>query len=285
MKKLMSLLLSIVLASMMLASAMAADYSDVFTKYDLDASWTEAVTVTFSENGVLVNGSGAAVDGTTVYINAAGTYVLSGECANGRVQVEVDKNAKVHLVLNGLTLTCADSAPIYIVSADKCKITLADGSVNTLTDAAAYTLALDKQPNACIYAKDDLCINGNGILTVNGNMGNGIGTKNDLHIVSGNITVVAAKNALKGNDSVSIKDGTLVLNAAGDGIKADTDNKAGKGYVYIAGGSITIVSGDDGIQSATDLSITGGQINVEAEGKTVNSKGTQSIASGTIAVK
>ncbi len=284
MKKL-SAIISILFSCMMLSTAIAADYSDVFTKYDLDASWKDAVTITFSQSGVLVNGSGAAVDGTTVYIHAAGTYLLSGECANGSVQVEVDKNDKVHLVLNGLTLTCTNSAPIYVVSADKCKVTLAEGSVNTLTDAAVYTMVLEKQPNACVYAKDDLCINGSGELVVNGNMGNGIGTKNDLHIVSGMITVNAAKNALKGNDSVAIKDGTLVLNATGDGIKADTDDKTGKGYVYIAGGNIIITSGDDGIQSATDLSITGGKIYVEAEGKIINSKGQQSIANGTFSVK
>jgi len=284
MKKFVSVLLAMIMAAAC-SVAFAADYPDAFTKYDLNAGWAEAVTVAFSEEGVIVNGSGVAVDGTTVYITTGGVYLLSGTCSNGRIEVEADKKDKVQLVLNGLDLTCADSAPIYVVSADKCKITLADGTVNALTDAAEYTLALDKQPTACVYSKDDLTINGTGSLTVTGNAGNGIGTKNDLTIVSGTITVKAAKNGLKGNDSVSVKDGTIAIDAGNDGIKADTDNKDGKGYVYIAGGTITIIAADDGIQAQTDLTITAGTISVTAESKTVNSKGTQSIATGCIKVK
>lgn len=283
MKKMIALLAA--LCMLLAVPALAADYSDVFTNFDKRDSWTEAVTVAFSDEGVLVNGGGASADGTTVYISHPGTYLLSGDCANGQIVVEVSKEEKVQLVLGGLRLTCADSAPLYVISADKVSITLAPGSENSLTDGAAYTRPFDKAPNACVCSRDDLTINGSGSLTVTAQFNNGIGCKNDLHIVSGTIAVTAAKNALKGNDSVAILDGVLTLNAGKDAIKAENEEDAGKGYVYIAGGTLDITAGDDAIQGRQDVTVTGGSIRVSAQGKTVNSKGAQDVASGVIVQK
>ena len=271
--------------ALLCAGAFAAGYSDVFTKFDQRDSWTEAVTITFSDEGVLVNGSGVSVDGTTVYISAKGTYLLSGTCADGQIVVEVTKEDKVQLVLNGLNLTCTDSAPLYVLRADKVSLTLAPGSENSFTDAAVYTRVFEKEPNACVCSRDDLSINGTGSLTVTGLNNNGIGTKDDLRIVNGTITVTAVKNALKGNDSVAIKGATIVLDAGKDGIKAENAEDADKGFVYIESGDITITAGDDAIQGQQDVTIKGGSISVSADGKTINSKGTQDVAVGVITRK
>ena len=282
MKKLAAILLALCLT---VSSALAASYDDVFTNFDQRDNWTEAVTIAFNGDGVLINGSGAAADGTTVHITAPGTYLLSGACENGQIIVELTKEDKAQLVLGGLTLTCADSAPLYIVSADKVSLTLAPGSVNALTDGAAYPRAFEKAPNACVCSRDDLTINGSGELTVTALNNNGIGCKNDLKILGGTITVTAPKNALKGNDSVAIRDGAITLTAGKDAIKAENADEAGKGYVYICGGTLDITAGDDAIQGQQDVTVTGGSIAVSAEGKTVNSKGTQEIAEGVISKK
>ena len=283
MKKLICLLMALCLLG--IPAALAADYSDVFTNFDQRDSWTEAVIITFNDDGVLINGSGAETEGTTVRITAPGIYMLSGSCANGQVIVELSKEDKAQLVLGGLLLTCQDSAPLYVVSADKVSLTLAPGSYNAFTDAAVYTRAFEKAPNACVCSRDDLTINGSGELVVNGLNNNGIGCKNDLKILGGTITVNAPKNALKGNDSVAIKDGTLTLDAGKDGIKSDNADEPGKGYVYIAGGQIEINAGDDAIQAEQDITIAGGSVAVNADGKTINSKGTQDILSGTVTKK
>ena len=282
MRKLAAILLALCLT---VSSALAASYDDVFTNFDQRDNWTEAVTIAFNGDGVLINGSGAAADGATVHITAPGTYLLSGACENGQIIVELTKEDKAQLVLGGLTLTCADSAPLYIVSADKVSLTLAPGSVNALTDGAAYTRAFEKAPNACVCSRDDLTINGSGELTVTALNNNGIGCKNDLKILGGTITVTAPKNALKGNDSVAIRDGAITLTAGKDAIKAENADEAGKGYVYICGGTLDITAGDDAIQGQQDVTVTGGSIFVSAEGKTVNSKGTQEIAEGVISKK
>ncbi len=276
MKKLLSLALSLLLACS-LCTALAADYSDVFTNFDLRDSWTAATEITFTDTAVTINGSGAAADGTVVTITAPGVYKLQGSCADGQVLVEIDKAEKAQLVLAGLS-----SAPLYVLSADKVSLTLAPDTVNTFTDGKAYTAAFEKQPNACICSRDDLVINGTGTLNVQGNFNNGIGTKNDLRIAGGVITVSAVKNALKGNDSVAIQNGAITLTAGKDAIKADNEDKPDKGYVYIAGGDIRITAGDDAIQATQDVTITGGALTVTATGKAVNSKGSQDVASGVI---
>ena len=284
MKKLLALALSILMACS-LCAALAADYSDVFTNFDLRDSWTAATEITFTDTAVTINGSGAVADGTVVTITAPGVYKLQGSCADGQVLVELDKAEKAQLVLAGLTLTCQSSAPLYVLSADKVSLTLAPDTVNTFADGKAYTAAFDKQPNACICSRDDLVINGTGTLNVEGNFNNGIGTKNDLRIAGGNITVSAVKNALKGNDSVAIQNGVITLTAGKDAIKTDNEDKPGKGYVYIAGGDIRITAGDDAIQATQDVTVTGGAIAVTAAGKAVNSKGSQDVATGVISAK
>ena len=284
MKKLLALALSILMACS-LCTALAADYSDVFTNFDLRDSWTAATEITFTDTAVTINGSGAAADGTVVTITAPGVYKLQGSCADGQVLVELDKAEKAQLVLAGLTLTCQSSAPLYVLSADKVSLTLAPDTVNTFADGKAYTAAFDKQPNACICSRDDLVINGTGTLNVEGSFNNGIGSKNDLRIAGGNITVSAVKNALKGNDSVAIQNGVITLTAGKDAIKTDNEDKPGKGYVYIAGGDIRITAGDDAIQATQDVTVTGGAIAVTAAGKAVNSKGSQDVATGVISAK
>lgn len=284
MKKLLALALSILMACS-LCTALAADYSDVFTNFDLRDSWTAATEITFTDTAVTINGSGAVADGTVVTITAPGVYKLQGSCADGQVLVELDKAEKAQLVLAGLTLTCQSSAPLYVLSADKVSLTLAPDTVNTFADGKAYTAAFDKQPNACICSRDDLVINGTGTLNVEGNFNNGIGSKNDLRIAGGNITVSAVKNALKGNDSVAIQNGVITLTAGKDAIKTDNEDKPGKGYVYIAGGDIRITAGDDAIQATQDVTVTGGAIAVTVAGKAVNSKGSQDVATGVISAK
>lgn len=284
MKKWLSLVLCLLLV-LGTSSALAGDYTDTFTDFDLRDSWTAATSITFTEESVDINGSGAVADGTVVTITAAGVYLLTGSCSNGQVLVELDKTEKAQLVLSNLELHCENSAPLYVISADKVALTLAPDTQNSFSDGKAYTADFEKQPNACIYSRDDLVINGTGALSVQGNYNNGIGTKNDLRITGGNITVSAVKNALKGNDSVAILTGVITLTAGKDAIKADTTDKAGKGYVYIAGGELAITAGDDALQAPLDITVTGGVISVTAAGRAVNSKGESSIASGVINAK
>ncbi|MBC3798237.1 carbohydrate-binding domain-containing protein [Acetobacterium tundrae] len=52
-------------------------------------------------------------------------------------------NDKIQIVMNGVTINCADYAPIYIKSADKVFVTLNQNTVNTLTDSAEYVQTVE----------------------------------------------------------------------------------------------------------------------------------------------
>lgn len=283
MKKLLLTLLVLALMLTLMAPALAATYTDVFTNFDQRDTWTDATTIDFTNDGVKISGNGASADGTVVYITGDGTYVIAGECANGQIVVELDKADKAQLVLMGLNLTCLDSAPLYVVSADKVSLTLAEGTVNTFSDGTAYNSnAFDKKPTACIYSRDDLTINGKGELVVNANVNNGIGTSNDLKIVSGTVTVNAVNNGLKGNDSVAIMGGTINVTSKDDGIKTENETDPGKGYIYVEGGEISVTCADDALQATQDITVAGGHLMVSAGGKTINCDGSQDILSGSI---
>lgn len=201
--------------------------------------------------------SGVTVSGGTVTITAAGEYTFKGTATDGNIIVSVAKTEKVTLVLSGVDITSATTAPIYISSADKVHIVLTAGTTNTLTDASEYVYdGASTKPNACIYSKDDIEIEGSGKLIVNANFNNGIGCKNDIKITGGTIVVSAVNNAIKGKDSVQIKGGAdITITKCSDGIKTDNELETDKGYITIENCVISITADDDGIVSNRLLTI------------------------------
>lgn len=192
--------------------------------------------------------SGVTVSAGTVTITAAGTYTVKGTATDGNIIVSVAKTEKVTLVLSGVDITSTTTAPIFVASADKVHIVLADGTTNTLTDPAEYVYeGTETKPNACLYSKDDIEIEGSGKLVVNANFNNGIGCKNDIKITGGTIVVSAENNAIKGNDSVQISGGAITITKCDDGIKTDNETEENKGYITIEDCTISITASDDGI--------------------------------------
>lgn len=287
-KKLLTLLLLCLALAVTLSLAACTTPDGGATTDDPTAPLTEKATITFDGTAYTSSVENAVKqDGASIIIKRAGTYELSGSF-EGQIVVELQKTEAVELILSGLTVTCDTSAPIYIKSADKCNITLAEGTTNTLTDAEFYVFEDGQsKPNACLYSEEDLDIEGNGTLVVNANFNNGIGSKNDLKIKGGSITVNAVKNALKGNDSVSVSAGTVNIVSCTDGIKSDSIDP-GKGIVTVSGGTITIDADDDGIQAQQAITISGGSITVDAYGKAINCKNLDSssvsIAEGCLTV-
>ena len=138
----------------------------------------QTIQLTFSGQTLSGAPEGTVVteDGAFVIVKP-GTYELTGDLSNGQLRVRVEKTERVTLIFRNFTASSSTSAPIYLVSADKCVIELADGSVNRLTDAKTYVFSdpTETKPNACLYAGCDLKIKGKGSLIVEGNYNNGIG--------------------------------------------------------------------------------------------------------------
>ncbi len=213
------------------------------------------------------------IDGKTVTITQEGTYVLSGSMEDGQILVDVDKDAVIRLVFNGVSLKCSDSAPVYSKGGNVI-ITLVEGTENNIEDCESYTYEDEgeDEPDAAIFAKDDLTFNGTGILNVIGNYNHGIHCKDDLKFVTGTYNISSADDGIVGKDSVSVKNGNFVIESGDDGIKAANIEETDKGYVLIEDGSFQITAGGDGIQAETLLRVNDGNLDIVTGGGSENAE-------------
>ena len=241
-------------------------YSEAFSGRDLSGDYDTAEAVEITLNGATAEASSEAVQisGSTVTITAAGTYILTGFLDDGSVIVDVTKDDKVQLVLNGVSIRSSDYAAIYVKQADKVFVTLADGTVNTLTNGGTYTQTDENDVDAVIFAKDDITFNGTGTLRITANAGSGIVGKDEVTITMGVYEITAAEHAIRAKDSLAIADGSFTLYAQEDGLHAENGDDETLGNIYIAGGSFTIQVKDDAIHATTLLQIDGGTFDITA---------------------
>ena len=249
--------------------------ADMFTERDLAGTYEEsgAVYVTLSDDGITGETDGVVIKGQTVTITAEGTYIFSGTLSEGQIVVDAD-NAKVQIVFDNVDITCASSAAVYVKSAEKVFVTLAEGSQNTLRNTDEYVAIDDNNIDAVIFAKSDLTLNGTGSLTIISAEGHGIVSKDDLKIQGGAYDITAAGHALSEKDSVRIADGTFILTAEKDGIHAENADDEETGYIYIADGDFTITSDGDGMDASNIVQIEDGTFDITAGGGAANSQKT-----------
>ncbi|WP_303836654.1 carbohydrate-binding domain-containing protein [Ruminococcus flavefaciens] len=245
---------------------------------------TDGLTITLSDAGMTTNASSEAkVENNVCTISQPGVFTVTGEMTGGQIVVDVDKtvypDGVVELDLSGMSLTNTKTSPIYVASiADEVIIVAKNGTENTISDGTEYTNA-DNDTGA-IYSKDDIKFKGKGKLTVNGNAADAIVGKDDIKIYNGTLVVNAADDGIRGKDSVTIgnepTDGAedqyanlsvTVKTKAGDGIKAtstDASTTAKQlGLVTINGGTINIDSYADGISAEQFFTMNGGDLTIK----------------------
>lgn len=240
------------------------DTENVFSKRDLSGEYEEnqCDRITLSDSGFSTDSKGVAVDANAITIQKEGTYIIEGSMKDGMIIVDVDKTEKVQLVLNGVDLKCAASAPIYVKNADKVFVTLADGTTNTLTNGGSFEAIDDNNIDAVIFSKDDLTLNGTGSLTISSLAGHGIVSKNDLVITNGTYDITAASHGLSGKDSVAIADGSFAITSGKDAIHSADDEDDTVGWVYIEDGTFEFAAEGDGIEAVNEINIVGGNLKV-----------------------
>ena len=235
-----------------------------------DYTWDTAGEVQIILDGSSANASsdGVGVTDSTVTISRAGTYRLSGSLEDGQVIVDTQEIETVRLILDGVKITSATSAPIFIANAEKVIIILADNSQNSLTDASTYTNidVEENEPDAALFSKTNLTIYGGGELTVNANYKDGITSKDGLLIAGATITVKAVDDGIRGKDYLVIKDGNIVVTAFGDGLKSDEEDDTSLGYIQIEDGNFEITSGGDAIAAQTNVMINNGAFKLASSG-------------------
>ncbi len=208
------------------------------------------------------DGSGVSISGSAVTITEGGTYVLSGTLDDGYVAVDADKEEKVTLVLDGVTINSEDFAAIYVVSADKVIIKPAEGTTSTLSNGGSFEPIDDSNVDAVIFARDDVTFNGEGTLVITSPAGHGIVGKDDVKIKDGSYEIDAYQTAIKANDTIEISGGTFSLTAGSDGLHAENNDDDTLGDILITGGDFRIYADDDAIHATTVLQIDDGTFEI-----------------------
>ena len=272
-----------------------SDSSD-YTKRDLEQSpdLSDAKIITLT-------------DGQDVEITEEGIYVISGTAKDVTIKVTAAEDAKVQLVLDGVSISNTDSSAIYVTEADKVFITTTEGSSNTLSVSGSFVADGDTNLDAVIFSKQDLVLNGLSSLNVSASEGNAITSKDDLKVTGGTYTLTAeSKKGLEANDRIMIYDGNftisakegmeasqmiidggdITISASDDGLNATLNSENYDVLVVINNGNIKIdmAQGDtDGIDSNGDITINGGRIEINCQSP-FDYDGTGTLNGGSITV-
>lgn len=206
------------------------------------------------------------------------TYNLAGTGTDGEFYMSGSYKATV--VLNGLTLTNVtpvySGAAINISNSKRIKVKVADGTVNSLTDAA------DGSQKGCLYIKGHAEFAQRGSLNVTGNVKHGIKTGEYFTMKNSTINIVSAVgDGINCAQYLLIESGTVNIgDVADDGIQCDLDGTTSTGVttdhededtgnVYILGGTINIAADGTaakGIKCMGDMDISGGDITIKTTG-------------------
>jgi len=224
----------------------------------IDPDWINQCTVNLSDGKTTIQGSGATVSGNVVNITAGGEYTVKGKLSDGMIQVNSAEKVKIRL--EGADISNNNGPAILFANADKAFITIANGTVNRLSDGASYS-----NGKGTVFSEAELEIKGKGTLYITANYRHGICCDDDLSVENGIIIVEkAVKDGIHAKKSITVSGGEIVIkNCAGDAIDCEGTSSGAKGDVYVTGGKITVSgTAGDGINALGNIAFSGGTVNV-----------------------
>ncbi len=255
-----------------------------YSQSELTGEWADyKAKITLDDTKTTIEGKGVTTNQNTITIQSAGSYYITGSLSNGNIIVDAGKEDEVQLVLENASITSKETAPINGIQAGKLTITLAENSINNITDSSSYTIFTDEEsgePDGAIFTKTDLVINGNGTLIINASYADGIVSKDGLKIINSNIQITAKDDGIRGKDYIATNNANIKITSGGDGMKTTNDTDTALGYLQIDGGNIEITAKADGVQAQTILNISkDANINITTEGE-VTSKQSENFGFG-----
>lgn len=197
---------------------------------------------------------------TFTSVSQDSVYAVSGKL-KGNIVIDTGDDHKFDLELQGLQLVSDSACPIVVLSGDEVSLTAKKDYENYIYDTRE---AVDDEDttaySGAVHSTVDLEVCGKGTLVLVSENNNGIHSKDDLQVKNLNLLVACMDNALKGNDSVEITGGNLILIAtAGDGIKttnSDISEKGNqRGVISISAATVTVYAASDGLDAAYDVVI------------------------------
>lgn len=222
---------------------------------------------------------GVEIDGTDLTITASGTYVISGNCADGSVTVEKGTDG-VTLVLNGLTLTSETTAPIVCGKGSEVTIEAATGTENTLTDTESNNddeSGNEDAENAVIKCKDgsQVVLCGTGTLNIQANGKNGIKSGATTEDGEASLTIrdltlnidAPVNDAVNAETALEVESGTLTLSAGDDALHCDYALNIGAEGTN--GPSVTVTSCNEGLEGAA-VNVFSGKVSIQSADDCIN---------------
>lgn len=265
MKKITSIVLLFMLAVIRMSAQDIIEivYNGSVASVNIPSGMTDIVS---SENGANVTITSSTTD--KEYI-----YQVKGTSTDGSLTINSDY--KLTLQLAGVALTNAHGgAAIDVECGKRIAVELADGTINTLSDAA------NGGQKAAFYFKGHVEFKGSGTLNVTGKTKHAISAKEYIELKSstGTINVLGAVgdgiHCGKGkpnneNNYFRMKGGIVnIMNVMNDGVDSDD-----YGVISIEGGAISLNVGDGatGLKADSTVTIKDGIINISVMGN--DSKG------------
>lgn len=255
MKKLVSILCAAALV-LSLAACGAESHSGGGDAKAAVYSLESATTFTFSDSGITAqDGSytGYEIDGTTLTIDGAGAYVVTGTCADGSIQIKKGTTG-VTLALNGLALTI--NAPV--------------------NDAINAQQLLNVESGTLTISAADDAIHSDLVLNIGGDGTDG--------------PTIAITECYEGIEAaeLNVLSGNIDILSSGDCLNAANSDLSGYAFsMNISGGIITACSSSgDGFDSNGDLTISGGTVAVwtanTADNQPLDADGAITVSGGTV---
>lgn len=265
------IILALALALSLLAGCAANQTENTATASGVEIQFSDGKITASSTDGV-------EIDGTALTITDAGTYVLSGSCADGSVTVEKGVDG-VTLVLDGLTLTSETTAPVVCGKGSEVTIEAAAGTENTLTDTESNNdeSGNTDAENAVIKCKDGsrvvLC--GAGTLNVQANGKNGIKSGATTEDGEASLTIrgltlnidAPVNDAVNAEAALEVESGALTLSAGDDALHCDYALNVGAEGTD--GPSVTVTSCNEGLEGAA-VNVFSGSISIQSTDDCIN---------------
>ena len=245
---------------------------------------TATVTIPATVTGVTATVSGGDVVITNTNAWEEQEFVLRGTSTAG--SLTYNGTYKCKFTLAGLSLTSTSGAALDIQCGKRIDLILADGTTNSLTDAAGGT------HKAAFNCQGHMEVSGSGTLTVAGNTAHAIRSNEYLFLKKSTGTIAVTKAASDGihvGEYFQMNGGTITIaGTAKDGLQVETDDDSDEtlnGQFIMNGGSINVTldaedakairldAADTNTDITPEMQLLGGTVTVSLTSTADGSKG------------
>ena len=224
--------------------------------------------IEYKEDQIIISGKEVEYNKTTVNITSSGSYLVTGICNEGLINIYSDS---VYLYLENLELSSSIDSPIYIdrylkdikIIALK-NVNISDYEEIDLTGGDCSAIKIKRKTEVTFYNYNSFYIKGTCKNVIKGASNVSL----IFESTPGEYIIDAFYNGITTEGSILFKGGVFnITTEVGDGIQAKPDKNDTKslGHIIIKDGTFYIRSHGDAIQSRNKLVIENGKFDIKTE--------------------